>query len=146
MKTWKTMKTSRSDRPLKSPVYPVKIMIPGRPITKKNSQQIFYNDKTGKRFISPSEKYKEWENTAGFFVACKWLNLSDRINIRCLFYMPSRRFPDLNNLLESVTDMLVHYGVIRDDNAHIVAGHDGSRVLYDKDYPRVEIQIEKMEE
>lgn len=33
------------------------------------------------------------------------------------------------------------FGVIKDDNSRIVAGHDGSRVLYDKENPRVEITI-----
>nr|DAZ39251.1 MAG TPA: Cytosine specific methyltransferase [Caudoviricetes sp.] len=33
-----------------------------------------------------------------------------------------------------------------DDNSRIVAGHDGTRVLYDPKNPRTEIYITKMEE
>jgi hypothetical protein len=36
---------------------------------------------------------------------------------------------------------LVDAQVIKDDNSSIVASHDGSRVEYDRDNPRVEITI-----
>lgn len=65
-------------------------------------------------------------------------------NIRALYYMPTRRRIDLTNLLAATDDILVHYGVIQDDNSSIVGGHDGSRVHYDKDNPRVELYIEPL--
>lgn len=52
---------------------------------------------------------------------------------------------DLVNLLESTCDILVDAGILEDDNSNIVAGHDGSRVLYDKNNPRVEILITKLD-
>ena len=55
--------------------------------------------------------------------------------------MKTKRRVDLTNLLEAVDDMLVKAGVLADDNRDIVAGHDGSRVYYDKDNPRIEIDI-----
>jgi Holliday junction resolvase RusA-like endonuclease len=55
--------------------------------------------------------------------------------------MATRRKVDLVGLLQAVDDVLVHYGVIRDDNSRIVASHDGSRVLYDRERPRTEIEI-----
>ena len=51
----------------------------------------------------------------------------------------------LVNLLEATCDILVTAGVLADDNSKIVAAHDGSRVLYDKESPRVEITIERMD-
>lgn len=63
------------------------------------------------------------------------------VNVRCLFYMKTRRKVDLTNLLEAADDVLVKYHVLVDDNSQIVAGHDGSRVYYDKDNPRIEIDI-----
>lgn len=39
--------------------------------------------------------------------------------------------------------MLVHHKVISDDNSGIVCSHDGSRVYYDKENPRTEIEIIK---
>ena len=43
------------------------------------------------------------------------------------------------NLLEAIDDVLVHYKLIVDDSAAYIGGHDGSRVLYDKENPRTEI-------
>lgn len=42
----------------------VKFTIKLPPITKKNSQRIAINRRTGKPFILPSEKYKEYEKNA----------------------------------------------------------------------------------
>ena len=50
-----------------------------------------------------------------------------------------------DDLLEATDDILVRAGVLADDRAAIVAAHDGSRVKLDKETPRVEIKIEKME-
>ena len=113
------------------------------PISKKNSQQIFINKKTNKPFIMPSRKYKEYEQNAGWFMPKGGEPINYPVNIKCLFYMPTKRKCDLTNLLEAVDDVLVKYGVIADDNFTIVAGHDGSRVLYDKENPRTEIYIEE---
>lgn len=125
----------------------MKIIIGLPPITKKNSQQIHVNRKTGARFIAPSEKYKQYENDAGFFFFHSGDYLGEYpVNVKCLFYMPTRRRVDLVNLLESVDDLLTHYGVIPDDSAQYIGGHDGSRVLYDKDKPRTEIYIETLRE
>ena len=55
--------------------------------------------------------------------------------------MPTRHRVDLANLLAATCDILVHYGVLEDDNSGIVASHDGSCVLYSKESPRVEIVI-----
>ena len=59
----------------------------------------------------------------------------------CLFYMPTRRIVDLTNLEEAIDDILVKYGVLKDDNSRILVSHDGSRVLYDKNNPRTEVTI-----
>lgn len=55
--------------------------------------------------------------------------------------MPTKRRVDLTNLLEAIDDVLVKYGVLKDDNSEIITSHDGSRVLYDKDNPRTEVVI-----
>ena len=60
--------------------------------------------------------------------------------------MPTRRRTDLNNLLEAVTDLLVHAGILADDHYGIVASHDGSRCFVDKDNPRTVITITRIEE
>ena len=123
----------------------LKIIIPGKPITKKNSQRIFRKS-NGTPFIVPSKKYKEYEEIAGYYIKCKGKMLCDPVCVRCEYFMPDRRHVDLCNLLEASCDILTRYRVIADDHSGIVASHDGSRVLVDRDNPRVEITITTMEE
>lgn len=121
----------------------MKIVIELPPVTKKNSQEIHINMRTGKRFIRPSKKYREYEEMAGWFIKCKNMNINKPVNIKCLFYMPNKRRVDLANLISGAMDLLVHYGVIEDDNSNIVVSNDGSRVFVDKEKPRTEIFIEE---
>lgn len=72
--------------------------------------------------------------------------ISARVNVRCVYYMKTARRVDLANLIEATTDILVKARVLEDDNSKIVSAHDGSRVDYDKQNPRVEIWIEEMED
>ena len=116
------------------------------PITKKNIQQKLMNPKTGRPFIMPSSNYKRYEKEAGWFIPCKNAMINQPVNIKCLFYMPTRRKVDLSNLISAAMDLLVHYGVIADDNSTIVVSNDGSRVLYDKEHPRTEIVITRSED
>jgi Holliday junction resolvase RusA-like endonuclease len=66
------------------------------------------------------------------------------VNVKCLFYMPTRRKVDLTNLLQAIDDILVKAGVLQDDHSGIVVSHDGSRVLYDKERPRTEVEIQSI--
>lgn len=121
----------------------VEITINGRPITKKNSQRIVINKATGRPLVLPSRQYKQYEQDAGWQIKCKGMMIDCPVNVKCLYYMPTRHKVDLCNLLEATCDILVKYKVLADDNSNIVAGHDGSRVLYDKENPRCEITITK---
>lgn len=122
----------------------IKFTIPLNPITKKNSQEIRRNPKTGKPFISQSKQYKQYELEAGWFL--KPLMIDYPINIKAIYYMPTRRKVDLTNLNSSLHDVLVKHRVIVDDNSKIVCGTDGSRVRHSKENPRTEITITRMEE
>lgn len=119
----------------------VKMTILLRPITKKNSQQIVINKATGRPFIIQSKQYRQYEKDAGYFIKSKGMKINYPVEVKCLFYMPTKRRVDLTNLLEAIDDILVKYEVLADDNSNIVASHDGSRVLYDKQNPRTEIEI-----
>lgn len=117
----------------------------GAPRTKKNSQSIRCNPRTGRRFISPSEAYKAYEADCLSQIPGKARQRIDLpVNVRCVYYMPTRRRVDLTNLLEATDDLLVRAGVLADDNSQIVAAHDGSRVRLDRENPRVEIEIVSM--
>lgn len=117
--------------------------IPLEPKTKKNSQRIV---KAGDRImILPSAQYKEYEEMCGYYIRHKCDMINRPVNIRCIFYMRTRRKCDLTNLLEAIDDILTHYRVIADDNYNIVQSHDGSRVYVDKNKPRTEVFIEEVE-
>lgn len=125
----------------------IKFVIELPPITKKNSQQILINRKTGRPFIMPSKKYEEYESAALYYLHKRsGTPLEGPLNIKVLFYMPTRRKTDLTNLLEAVDDILVSAGIIVDDNYSVIAAHDGSRCYYDKENPRTEIYITDFEE
>jgi len=120
----------------------IQFTIPLAPVSKKNSMQILLNHSSGKPFIMPSKQYKEYEESAGWFVP-RNVYIDYPVNVKCLFYMPTRRKCDLSNMLEALDDVLVKYGLLEDDNYTIVESHDGSRVLYDKENPRTEVYITK---
>ena len=115
------------------------------PITKKNSQQILTNRRTGKSFIAPSKAYKRYEQQAMWYLHPKPKTpLAGRYRVATVFHMPTRRRVDLTNLMEAAHDTLVAAKILADDNNTIIASVDGSRVLYDKTNPRTEIFIEEM--
>jgi Holliday junction resolvase RusA-like endonuclease len=113
---------------------------PGEPRSKKNSARIVRNGP--KPILLPSGAFTAYQYAVGWQIQQhKRLMLDTPVNVRCVYYMAARRRVDLLNLLAATMDILVHYGVIRDDCADIVTSHDGSRVMYDKSHPRVEIEI-----
>ena len=119
----------------------MQITIQGRPITKKNSSQII---RRGNRsFLIPSKQYLKYEKECAWYLnGTHKQGIDTPINLKCVYYMPTRHKVDLCNLLAATCDILVKYEVIEDDNCKIVVSHDGSRVHYDKENPRVEIYIE----
>ena len=118
--------------------------IPVNPRTKKNSQNIILNRKTRAPMIVQNEKYKEYEQDAGWFLKKLPRPISEPVNVKCVFYRKDERRCDLTNLLEAIDDILVKYKVLADDNFKIIVSHDGSRVYVDRDRPRTEIEITKI--
>lgn len=112
----------------------------GRPITKKNSSRVVRCGNFTK--ILPSRAFVEYEKDClRQITGDQKKALSGKYNLCCVYYMPTRHRVDLVNLLEATCDILVKAGVIKDDNSEIIVSHDGSRVLYDRGNPRVEILI-----
>lgn len=120
----------------------MKFTIPVAPITKKNHQQIIRVK--GKPMVIPSKQYRQYEKDCAPFLRAA--GIDKPVNVKAVYYMPTRRRVDLVNLHESLCDVLVRYGVISDDNSKIIVSMDGSRVMYDKDNPRTEVEIEEVEQ
>lgn len=130
---------------LKVETVAIHFTVPLTPISKKNSQQILTNPKAGRPFIMPSRKYKEYERDAMWFIP-KGETINKPVNVKCLFYMPTKRKCDLVNMQEAILDVMVKAGLLADDNYSIVQSMDGSRVLYDKSNPRTEVYITEVNE
>lgn len=121
----------------------MKITLFGRPITKKNSSRIVKCGAFHK--LLPSKAYVAYEKDCLCQITGKFKKkLNGKYNLKCLYFMPTRHRVDLVNLLEATCDILVAADVIADDNSKIIVSHDGSRVLYDKDNPRVEIFLDEV--
>ena len=124
----------------------LKYTIPGNPVTKKNSQRIIRLG-NGRTIIKPSAQYDAYENQAAYFIQPKpEAPIDYPVNCRYTYFMETRRKVDALNLCEATDDILVLCGVLKDDNRDVVAAHDGTRVYYDKEYPRVEILITPIQE
>ncbi len=87
----------------------------------------------------PSSQYKKFEKECEKFVPRLGINFP--INLKAVYYMPTRRKVDLCNLHEALCDVLVKYGCVADDNSGIIATMDGSYVDYDKSFPRIDVFI-----
>lgn len=120
-------------------------VIYAEPRSKKNSQQIAFNPKTKRPFVTQSNAYKAFTKEVikqirmNGFAPKEPINYP--INIKYVFYKSSRRLCDGLNLSAAMDDILTQARVIDDDHRDIVAGHDFTRVYYDKDNPRVEVTI-----
>lgn len=127
----------------------IKFTIPLNPVTKKNHGVIAY---AGKRCpvckkgafpkLLPSKQYREYEKTCKKYMP-KIKPISEPVNVKATYYMRTRHKVDLVNLHEALHDILVKYGVLEDDNSKIIVSTDGSRVEYDKENPRTEVEIKE---
>ena len=95
-----------------------KIVIPLPPVTKKNHQRIV-RGRYGAPMVIPSAQYEAYQQAAAWH--CKGgETIADPVEVKCLFYMPTRRKVDLTNLLEAIDDILVYAGTLADDNSSII--------------------------
>lgn len=91
--------------------------------------------------VLPSKRYVDFEKACKAYMPVMKEPIDYPVNIRCIYYMPTRRRVDLVNLQEATLDILVKYGVLADDNSNIVVSMDGSKVFWDKEAPRTEVTI-----
>jgi len=111
--------------------------IPLNPVSKKNSPIVLKN----RAVVLPSKQYMKYEKECKPYIPKFDEAICTPCNVECHFYLKTRRLCDLTNMLESIHDVLVKYGVLEDDNYTRVATTDGSFVSYDKENPRTEIVI-----
>ncbi len=113
-----------------------KYIIPGRPITKKNHQQI-----TRHGGVIQSKAYLAYEEAALWHLKQYKNKHTGKVALCAKYWMPNRRsWPDLIGLLQATSDILEKAGIIENDR--LVDNFDGSRIVgIDKENPRVEVTI-----
>ena len=119
----------------------LKIIIPTVPRSKKNSQEIVFNKKTGHRMVIQNKKYTEYERECKKYMPTLSQNINFPVNLQCNFYVNDARRRDIANYIEAIQDILVKYSIIEDDNYSIIASLDGCSMEIDRENPRVEITI-----
>lgn len=117
----------------------LRFTIPLDPKTKKNNQQIVKVN--GRYMVIQNKRYREYEREAGAYLPRLERPIDEPVVVKAVFYRGSKRRVDKANLEEALDDILVHHGVLADDNRDIIASTDGTRVFYDKDNPRTEVTI-----
>lgn len=112
--------------------------IQGIPRTKKNSQRIIVIG--GKRAVLQSRQYLCWEAPAVFQLQAQRHGLTWKcpVNMRAIVYR-DRAVGDLLNYLAAISDVLEKAGVVANDR--LIVSLDGSRMLVDRQRPRVEIEL-----
>lgn len=128
----------------------LRLVIPGRPVPKKNSAQIVYGKSKSKSgnpraIILPSKAFREYEE-----VALKYIRTAmpgqfcEPVTVRCQYWPPTKQWwPDLVGLLQGTSDILQAAGVLEDDR--LIVDYNGSRIMgLDKYNPRAEIYIQAM--
>lgn len=119
------------------------LILAGRPITKKNSQKIITNMKTGRPMVIPSEQYRQFESDCLKQITGQFKKkIARSVMVHALYYMPNRvSWPDLTGLMESTADILQKAEVLENDR-HITSWGRSRIVGIDKINPRTEIYIE----
>jgi Holliday junction resolvase RusA-like endonuclease len=106
-----------------------------------------YCGKFQKLFIRQGKSHTEYHAKAWAYLRPKPAQPIDTpVTVRYRFYMATRRKVDALNLCAAADDLLVETGILKDDCSAIIKSHDGTRVLYDKENPRTEIEIFDYEE
>ena len=123
----------------------MKILIPVNPRSKKNSQEIVFNRKTGHRMVIQNKRYTEFEKECKKHMPQLETSIDYPINLKCRFLVADARKRDLANYIEAIQDVLVKYKVIEDDNYNIISSLDGCSMEIDRENPRIEIEITKKE-
>jgi len=121
----------------------IEFVVPLPPVTKKNSQEIV-RPKGRPPLIVQNKRYKDYERACKEFMPKLEKPIDFPVEVSCEFYRKDKRRCDLTNLLAAITDVMVKYGVLEDDNYHIITSVDHSRVFVDPDNARTVVTIREV--
>lgn len=130
-------------------VVAVRLVVPGKPATKKNSMQLVYSRKHGGRLVPvPSDAYMDFQQRT----RAAWLvrkpserrTLPERLyNVQALVFLPvafeHRHYGDASGYYDAIGDALEAAEVIPNDK--LIESWNGSGRFTDRVNPRVELII-----
>jgi Holliday junction resolvase RusA-like endonuclease len=121
----------------------MKFTIPGQVPSKKNSRNIFVRG--GKIVNIPNKRYQEWHKdtlrTLSLRLKTALGSIKTPYHVTYTIYTKDKRLRDLSNMVSSLDDLLVDFGLIEDDNCTIIAKETAIFGGIDKNNPRVEVEI-----
>ena len=123
----------------------MKIIIPVNPRSKKNSQEIVFNKRTGRRMVIQNKRYTDFEKECKKYIPILKEPIDRPVNLQCKFYVCDARRRDIANYIEAIQDVLVKYRLLEDDNYKIISSLNGCSMEIDRENPRIEIEITKKE-
>lgn len=135
--------------------FKIRLQVDGKPAVLKNSRKVVMlgarcpTCKRGMKTASvPSTSAERWLKAARKQLPPQWpfneaIPKRIRVSAKIVTYAHDRRARDLDNTYGCPQDAIQPHGdwwgIIEDDCQ--IASHDGSRLRYDKDNPRVEITL-----
>jgi Holliday junction resolvase RusA-like endonuclease len=117
----------------------MKFTLMGHPATKKNSSII-----VGHRLL-PSKAYRTYAKKCKQQIkamkldTCTELYGDCTLECKAIFYCKDKRRRDLVNLMQALADILEDSGIIENDA--LIISWDGTRMVCDKENPRVEVEL-----
>lgn len=110
------------------------------PPSKKNSKQIICRG--NRPNLIPSKSYQSWHEE-WMWKLKKYVpkNPIEKCEMICKFYFPDLKRRDMSNIFESIADILVDVGILRDDCWTVLSDTHNIAIGKDKENPRVEVYI-----
>jgi Holliday junction resolvase RusA-like endonuclease len=119
----------------------ISIILRGRIPSKKNSKIIVCRGKYPILLSSPA--YNTWnEEQLWYLKGLRCPRSIEKCKVDITFYAPDKRATDLSNKTESIMDLLVDAGILKDDNWYVVSELTLRFGGVDKENPRAEILID----
>ena len=124
---------------------PITITLYGAPRTKKNSSQFAPKGNTGRPLIFPSPAWRKWLSAVKKnHGKTSLVTLPDvPYNCAALFYR-DRLAGDAVGYYQGLADLLEEWGLLSNDK--LITQWDGSRMLIDREFPRVELTLTPVSE
>lgn len=124
----------------------IKLTILGRPVSSKNSKQIFFNKKTNRPFITNANNVKDWFVLANEQLKKVWQGkkpIGEDVELECEMnvYLGKAQWMDAVNAAQAPLDALQKSGVIINDSRVKKISITMDR---DRENPRYEIKIREI--